>query len=72
MPTLPLSARFLCALAVFQLCAFLFAPGSRAQLSQNSGINSSDTWVTVDLTVTTSGTGHASAGGVQSGYWDLV
>lgn len=56
MPTLSSSARFLCVLAVFQLCASLFAAGSRAQLSQNSGINSSDTWVTMDLTVTTSGT----------------
>ncbi len=27
-----------------------------AQLSQNSGISSADTWVAVDLTITTSGT----------------
>ena|SRR5690348_16252648 len=34
---------------------FCFTASAFGQLSQNSGINSSDTWVTMDLTVTVSG-----------------
>jgi pimeloyl-ACP methyl ester carboxylesterase len=45
--------RFLCVLVV-AFAATLFLPlDASAQLSQNSGINSNDTWVTFDLTIQT-------------------
>lgn len=51
--------RFLC-FCIAVMLAFvgiaLLPVSSYAQLSQNSGINSADTWITVDLTTTSSGT----------------
>ena len=48
-------ARCLSCLAALCAATLLFAPHARAQLSQNSGINSNDTWITFDLLVSTSG-----------------
>lgn len=49
-------ARLLPCLAMLFAVSLFVSPRSCAQLSPNSGINGSDTWVTFDLLLSTSGT----------------